>query len=210
MFASSDSCLRRSCAVLLATLAAACGDGAVDEAARPEPDPLVSTEIPGEPLTDADYGELEPSEVRLRLPWATNTITRDPDPEDAPARLTAVSTDRSRGFDRVVFSFSTALPGYRLEMLAEVGGGCDGTEAASDAPAHLVVEFERAVSNDGGAPLVADRTRSTGFPALVDAVQACDADGKVRWLLGTSGTLDYRLLEMSDDPRLVIDLRHPQ
>lgn len=209
MFASSGIDVRRFCGFLLVTLALGCGGDAAEEAEPPEPDPLIFTESPRETMTDADYGELEPSEVALSLPWTSNRISRDPDPEDAPARLTAVSTDRSRGFDRVTFSFSPALPGYRLAMSTEAGGGCEGTESASDAPAHLVVEFERAVSNDGGSPLVGDRSRSTGFPALVDAVQACDADGKVRWLLGASGSVDYRIMEMSVDPRLVVDLLHP-
>ncbi len=209
MFASSGIDVHRFCTLLLVSAALGCGGDGAEDAEPPEPDPLVSTESPRQTMTDADYGELEPSEVALSLPWTGNRITRDPDPEDAPAQLTAVSTDRSRGFDRVTFSFSPALPGYRLAMSTDAGGGCDGTESASDAPAHLVVEFERAVSSDGGSPLVSDRSRSTGFPALVDAVQACDADGKVRWLLGTSGAVDYRIMEMSVNPRLVVDLRHP-
>ena len=209
MFASSDIDVRRSCALLLVTLAAACGGDAAEEAEPPEPDPLVSTETPRQTMTDADYGELEPSEVGLSLPWTGNRVSRDPDPEDEPARLTAVSTARSRGYDRVVFSFSPALPGYRLALSTEAGGGCDGTEPASDAAAHLVVEFERALSNDGGSPLISDRSRSTDFPALTSAVQACDSDGKIRWLLGTTGMVDYRIMEMSVNPRLVVDLQHP-
>ena len=160
-------------------------------------------------MTEIDYGEFDPSEVALSMPWTRNTISRDPDPEDAPARLTDVSTSRSRGYDRVVFSFSPALPGYRLTQSAEVGGGCDGTDPLSDAPGHVAVEFTRAVSNDGGSPLVSDRSRATGFPALADAVQACDQEDTVRWILGTSGVVDYRILEIMGDPRLVVDLRHP-
>ena len=209
MFGSSDIGPRRNCPLLLVILLAACGGDRAEEAEPPEPDPLVSTEIRRETMTDADYGELEPAEVGLSVPWTSNRVSRDPDPEDEPARLTAVSTARSRGFDRLTFSFSPALPGYRLAMSTEAGGGCDGASPASDAPAHLVVEFERAVSNDGGSPLVSDRSRSTDFPALTSAVQACDADGKVRWLFGTSGLVDYRIMEMSVNPRLVVDLRHP-
>ena len=160
-------------------------------------------------MSEVDYGEFDPSEVALSMPWTRNTISRDPDPEDAPARLSDVSTSRSRGYDRVVFSFSPELPGYRLTHSAESGGGCDGTEPLSDAPGHVVVEFAPAVSNDGGSSLVSDTDRSTGFPALVDAVQACDRDDTVRWILGTSGDVDYRIMEIMGDPRLVVDLRHP-
>ncbi len=160
-------------------------------------------------MTEVDYGEFDPSEVALSMPWTRNTISRDPDPGDAPARLTDVSTSRSRGYDRVVFSFSPALPGYRFTQTAESGGGCDGTEPLSDAPGHVVVEFTRAVSNEGGSPLVGDRNRSTDFPALANAAQACDQDDTVRWILGTSGVVDYRIMEIMGDPRLVVDLRHP-
>ena len=160
-------------------------------------------------MSEVDYGEFDPSEVALSMPWTRNTISRDPDPEDAPARLSDVSTSRSRGYDRVVFSFSPELPGYRLTHSAESGGGCDGTEPLSDAPGHVVVEFAPAVSNDGGSSLVSDTDRSTGFPALADAVQACDRDDTVRWILGTSGDVDYRIMEIMGDPRLVVDLRHP-
>ncbi len=160
-------------------------------------------------MTEADYGEFDRSQVALSMPWTRNTISRDPNPDDAPARLADVSTSRSRGYDRVVFSFSPSLPGYRLTQQAESGGGCDGTAPLSDAPGHVVVEFARAVSNDGGSPLVGDRNRSTGFPALADAVQACDQDGTVRWILGTTGAVDYRIMEIMGEPKLVVDLRHP-
>ena len=197
---------RRHVALLsLIILATACAD--VPEAA--EPDPLVSTESPSESMTDADYGELEPSDVGLAVPWTTNTVSRDAAPEDEPVRLTDVTTARSRGYDRVVFSFSPELPGYRLALSTETGGGCDGDAAASDAAAHLAVEFEPALSNEGGTPLVTDRSHETGFPALVDAAQACDQDNRVRWLLGASGSIAFRIMELRGDPRLVVDLRHP-
>ncbi len=193
----------------LVVLATACGGDRADEAEPPEPDPLVSTESPREAMREVDYGEFDPSEVALSMPWTRNTISRDFDPDDPPARLADVSTSRSRGYDRVIFAFSPGLPGYRLTQSAESGGGCDGTEPLSDAPGHVVVEFARAVSSEGGSPLVGDRDRSTDYPALVDAVQACDRDDTVRWILGTSGAVDYRILEIMGDPRLVVDLRHP-
>ncbi len=196
-------------ALALIVVATACVGDAAEEAEPPEPDPFVSTESPRESMTEADYGEFDRSQVGLSLPWTRNTITRDPDPEDAPSRLTDVGTARSRGYDRVVFSFSPALPGYRIAHSAEADGGCDGTEPVSGAPGHVVVEFTRALSNDGGSPLVGERNRTTGFPALVDAVQVCDEDDKVRWVLGTSGAVDYRIMEILGDPRLVVDLRHP-
>ena len=175
----------------------------------PEPDPYISTENPSRALTEADYGELEPTEFGLNLPWGRNTVSRDPDPDDEPAQLTAVEIRRSRGFDRVIFSFTPKIPGYRLALATEAGGGCDGSEAGTDAPVHLTVEFQPARANQDGSPLVREREMTTDFPTLATATQTCDEGDKVRWLLGANGEVDYRIIEMLGEPRLVVDLQHP-
>ncbi len=187
-------------------LAIACGGDAEE---LPEPDPLISTDPPSEELTEVDYGQFDPSDIGINMPWTRNVIAREIDPQDPPARLTSVSTDRSRGYDRVVFTFAPAIPGYRLTRGTVVGGGCDGTEPLGEAAMRVVVEFTGTVSNDGGSALVEERDRATGFPALVDAIQACDEGGTVRWVLGASGDVDYRIMEIRGSPQLVVDLRHP-
>ena len=196
-------------ALSLVILTAACGGDRTEESSTPEPDPYISTESPREELTDADYGELEPTEIGLNLNWTRNKVSKAPDPDGEAAQLTAVRTQRSRGYDRVVFSFAPKIPGYRLMLTTEGGGGCDGSEAATDAPVHLAIEFERAQASDDDGPLVRDRDRAMDFPALVTAAQSCDEGDKVRWLLGASAEVDYRIMEMLGEPRLVVDLRHP-
>ncbi len=188
---------------LLALLAAACGGDSADS------DPYVSTDNPREALTELDYGSLDSSEIRLNLPWSTNRVSRDPNPDAEPATLSAVAVETSEGYDRVVFTFGDRIPGYQLAYVAEGGGGCDGAEPAGDAPAHLVVEFEKARSNEGGVPLVEDRDRSVDGATLVGAAQACDEGDRVKWILATTGEVQYRILEMLGSPRLVVDLRHP-
>ncbi len=191
---------------VLALLVSACGGA--DEPA-PEPDPLVGTDPPADEMTEADYGELEPSEVGLNTPWSRNTVSRDPNPNAPTVSLVGVRTSQSRGYDRVVFTFAESIPGYRLAFSSAAGGGCDGTEAISEAAEYLVVELSGARANDGGTPLIDDRDRATDFPALANAVQSCDEDGTVRWILGAAGGLNYRIMEMRGEPRLVVDLGHP-
>ena len=196
-------------APLFVILAAACG-GDRGESDAPEPDPYISTESPRESLTETDYGEFDPADVGLNLDWTRNTVSKDPNPTAEPARLTAVTTEHSRGYDRVVFSFGSHIPGYRLGVTSEGGGGCDGMEAATDAPAHLTVELQGAQASQDGSPLIRDRNRSTDYPALVNAVQTCDENDTVRWVLGvTDARANYRIMETLDEPRLVVDLRHP-
>lgn len=160
-------------------------------------------------MTESDYGDLDSTEIRLQAPWSRNRVSKAANPDAEPARLTAVSTETFPEYDRVVFTFEDRVPGYRLAFVAEGGGGCDGTEAVGGAPAHLAVEFERAVSNDGGVPLVEDRDRNFRFSTLVGATQSCDDGKKVRWLLATRGETDFRFLVMAGKPRLIIDLQHP-
>lgn len=199
--------------VALAWLVQGCGGDGPGQSGGPppEPDPYVSTESPRESMREADYGDLDPEQVGLTLPWTRNRVAKEPTPADAPARLTEVATERLPGFDRVIFSFEPRLPGYHLSFATEGGGGCDGTGEGTGAPADLVVELETAqASDEDGQALVADRNQTLDYPALTAAAQTCDEAGKVRWLLGAAAETDFRLMEMRGEPRLVVDLKHPE
>lgn len=189
-------------AILLVALAAACGESRSQ-------DPYVSTDDPREKLTELDFGDLDSTEIRLTSPWSRNRVSQEPNLDLEPVRLVGVDGEELGGYDRVIFSFEDRIPGYRLAFVTEGGGGCDGTEAAGDAPVHLAVEFEPALSNDGGGPLVEDRDQAFDFPTLAGARQSCDEGNVVRWLLAANAETDYRFLEMTGKPRLVLDLRHP-
>lgn len=164
-------------------------------------------EVRHEGLADSDYGDLDRADVGLHIRWGRNLITRDATPDAAVVRLTDVAVDAMEGFDRVTFTFEPRVAGYRVELVEEGGGGCDGSEPGTEAPRQLAVEFPSAVSNSGGTPLVGDRDRTLDLPTLSRAVQTCDAGDKVRWLFGTAGDTEYRLLEVSMGHLLVVDLR---
>ncbi|MDE0032034.1 MAG: hypothetical protein OXU75_22540 [Deltaproteobacteria bacterium] len=189
-------------AMLLAT---ACGDRAEE---APTPDPFISTDNPRDELTEADYGDLDPSQVGLNTPWGRNIVSKDA-PERDPATLTNVSTQSSDGYDRAIFAFDSHIPGFRLALGTEAGGGCDGTGEAIEAPAHLAVELTGARANRDGSATVTDPTRALDFPAMTAAMQTCDEGDSVRWILGTTGEIEYRIMETLGEPRLVVDLRHP-
>ena len=181
----------------------ACGDRTEQE---PEPDPFVSVEPPPKTLTEFDYGELDPDEIGINLPWARNIVSRDVTPDMAVARVTGVSVEQSAGFDRVVFSVEPHMPGYRLTLVEEAAGGCGEPEADPVAGRHLVVELESAEADEAVA---AAGDGSLGFPALVSAVQTCNEGDHVRWLLGLSDDVEFRIMEAGGNVRLVVDVRHP-
>ena len=100
-------CLVAPAAILLAT---ACGDR-TEEA--PTPDPFISTDNPRDELTEVDYGDLDPSQVSLNTPWGRNIVSKDATPDRDPATLMDVSTQSSDGYDRVIFTFESHIPGFR-------------------------------------------------------------------------------------------------
>lgn len=188
----------------LLVLLAACGGEQGDTGSNgAEDEPM---EARREGMEEADYGNLDPEDVGLHVTWATNLISYESTPDSEIARLTDVVISSHEGFDRTAFTFEPRIPGYRLQF-TDAGGGCDGTGPGTESPAQLVVEFERATANDGGAPLIGDRDRALDHPTLSRAVQTCDEGDKVTWHLGTSGEAEYRLLEAYGYTVLVVDLR---
>lgn len=188
-------------------LATACGGDRAEEA--PTPDPYISTENPREQLTEIDYGDLDPSQISLNTPWGRNVVSKDANPDRTAATLTNVATRSSEGYDRVIFTFDSHIPGFRVAPGNEAGGGCDGTGEAGGTSTHLAVELRGARANRDGSATVADASRTLDFPTLATAAQTCDETDTVRWLLGTTGEVDYRIMETLGEPRLVVDLRHP-
>ena len=176
----------------------AAGGNSADEAPR---------EIHREGMDEIDYGDLDPADVGLHVTWASNLISYDPRPDTETARLTDVTISSHEGFDRVTFSFEPRIPGYRLQFSEADGGGCDGTEAGTGAPTQLAVEFARATASADGTPLITEPDRAPDYPSLSRAVQTCDEGSTVRWLLGTSGDAEYRLMEAFAYTLLVVDLR---
>ena len=167
-------------------------------------------EVRHEGMTETDYGDLDRADIGLHIPWAQNPISRDPVPDAPLARLTDVTANAMDGFDRVTFTFEPRMAGYQLRLVEGGGGGCDGTEPGTDAAVQLAIEFPRTVANDGGTPLVGTRDLAPDLPTLVRAVQTCDEDDKVRWLVGARGETEYRLLEVRMGNQVVVDLRSTQ
>jgi hypothetical protein len=46
------------------------------------------------------------------------------------------------------------------------------------------------------------------LPVLLQLEPTCDFEGEVSWVLGVKAPNRYRVLELKDPPRLVVDVRH--
>lgn len=129
----------------------------------------------------------------------------------APAVLRAIRTGRHRGFDRVVFEFrGGAVPGYRIEYVdrpvRQCGSG-DAVRVAGDA--YLRVSLSPAQAHtDAGRPTIGYRELRLRLPLIKELQSTCDFEGEVEWVIGVSSPNRYRVMELSNPRRLVIDIRH--
>jgi len=131
------------------------------------------------------------------------------------AFLTDVRTGRhDEGFDRVVFEFSDGIPCYRIEYVRPpILADPSGLEVEMDGAAFLQVRMESATAVDlsGATPRVTccRSTITTGFPSLVDLEKIGDFEAVLLYVLGLSEEADFRVFELEDPGRIVIDVQHP-
>jgi hypothetical protein len=124
--------------------------------------------------------------------------------------LTAVRTARHPGFDRVVFEFSGGeIPGYHLEYADRPVTECgSGRAVAMPGGGRLRVRLSPAQAHDErGRSTLPERTLTPTPPSnLLQARTVCDFEGVVEWVLGVRAPNRYRVLELTNPARLVVDV----
>lgn len=136
---------------------------------------------------------------------ATNTRT---------ALLTGVAAARHEGYDRVVFRFRNALPGYAVRYverpLREDGSG---RIVPIDGAFVVQIRMENALDADleqESAPRTyTGPTRiSPGTPELRELVRTGGFEGVLTWAVGLNDRVDFRVSTLTGPPRLIIDFRN--
>jgi hypothetical protein len=134
------------------------------------------------------------------------------------ALLTNVRVGRHEGFDRVVFEFRNALPGYRVEYvegpLREDGSG---NPVELEGSAYLVVRMEPASGFDLSVPegelvYVGPRVLSgaeAGAVTVVEVARTGDFEGVLTWAIGVHGRTPFVVTTLDDPDRLAIDFGRP-
>ena len=143
--------------------------------------------------------------------WTAGT-TEQRRPKAEPALLTVVRTGRHKGFDRAVFVFRDHLPGYRIEYVGHPVHACgSGKPVALAGEGRLRVRFDpaRAYTQNGGST-IEDPERTPGLPVLKELEMTCSGfEADVTWTLGLADSTRYRVRNLTNPPRLVVDMRHP-
>ncbi|QSQ20815.1 hypothetical protein JY651_37155 [Pyxidicoccus parkwayensis] len=150
-----------------------------------------------------------PEDVKNRE-WTAGNVTLKR-PPGMPMTLRSVRAGQHPDFDRVVFEFDGAqLPGYRLEYVDKPIIKCgSGDETAVAGQAWLQVTLTPARGHDDkGQATVAEREMKPNLPVIAELERTCDFEGEVTWVLGNKHPNKYRVMELKDPTRLVVDVQH--
>jgi hypothetical protein len=162
----------------------------------PTPAPTGAAGVPAEDLKNREWTA---GNVELKRP------------PGMPVTMRSVRLGQHAGYDRVVFEFEgTQLPGYALEYvdkpIIQCGSG-DPTPVAGDS--WLQVRFMPARAHDDqGQPTIAEREMKPGLPVVVELERTCNFEGEVTWVLGNKRPNKYRVMELREPARVVVDVQH--
>jgi hypothetical protein len=115
------------------------------------------------------------------------------------------------GFDRAVFEFEgTTVPGYHVEYVDRPVRQCgSGEPVAVEGDGWLEVRLTPAQAHtEAGAPTVPQREYRLPHPVLRELQAKCYFEAVVTWVLWVASPNRYRVREISDPARLVVDVRH--
>lgn len=125
------------------------------------------------------------------------------------ATLTNVRTSTRSDHDRIVFEFDkNVLPGYRIEYVDRPVRQCGSGRAVEvRGDARLQISFTPAKAHtEAGRPTVKDRERKLNHRVLREAEIICDFEAEVSWVVGVTSPNRYRVKELKNPARIVIDV----
>jgi hypothetical protein len=177
-------------------------------AAQPAPPPPSDTAAPGAPPAPPAQGS-GVSEDPTNREWTAGGVKLKR-PELKMVTLRSVRAARNEGFDRVVFEFDgPQVPGYQLEYvdkpIIKCGSG-DPAEVAGQG--WLQVTLTPTKAHESGQPTVTERERKSALPVIQELELTCDFEGEVTWVLGNARPNKYRVMELREPTRLVVDVQH--
>lgn len=113
-------------------------------------------------------------------------------------------------FDRIVFEFDgEEPPGYELEYLELPARLCNSgirVRTQGQEQIQLTIHSARASTNNGATPT--QERYKLSLPIMRELVRSCDQDGTLTFVVGTSSRKNFRLGELQNPARIMLDLRN--
>lgn len=146
----------------------------------------------------------------LGPPSGTDPVVVERELDTTQPALVGVDTGQHEDYDRVVFEWDGPLPGYTVEYVDEIRRLGSGELVELEGDAALEVTFQPATGHDAeGNPTFDTGTRTPNLPALRQVESTGDFEAVVSFGLGLAEQVGFRVLELSEPNRIVVDVAHP-
>jgi hypothetical protein len=129
-------------------------------------------------------------------------------PEGMP-ELESVEVGHHDTFDRVVFVFSSGVPGYNVSYVPAVTIDPSDQPVQLEGNAFIVVAMHSVASAQVGAPPAPQSRQTPLFPELREIAGAGDFEGYVSFGFGLAAESGFRVSTLTNPDRLVIDVQIP-
>ena len=180
----------------------------------PSATPVISpTATPSEPPSSPiSTGASESGDTSDVIFEGTTGVTEEKRNAKPPVTLRTVRTATHENFDRVVFEFTeSGLPGYRIAYVEKPVRNCGaGEEVSVRGNAFLLIQILPAYAHTqtGEVTTYPERERVLTLPVMKELKLICDFEADVQWILGVTSRKSYRVMELLNPARLVVDVKH--
>lgn len=181
------------------------------QATPPAPPSVPSATTPAHDDVAGGLATPEPGEIEAAEFKGTAGTTQKKRDYIQPALLKAVRTGKHEFHDRVVFEFEgNALPGYVVEYVDKPVRDCGHGEVVPvGGDGFLMVTLQPANAHtEAGNPTVQNRQQNPNLAVLKELKLVCDFEAQVQWVLGLESPNRYRVMELTNPGRLVVDITH--
>jgi hypothetical protein len=114
----------------------------------------------------------------------------------------------AEGFDRIVFDFSSTLPGYEVRYVDQPIADGSGEPVAVPGRRYLQIVFRPAQAhNDSGTQAVAPQAKTLDYPMMRAYAITGDFEAVLTVVLGLDDVVGYRVGELPGVPgRIYVDV----
>jgi LPXTG-motif cell wall-anchored protein len=131
-------------------------------------------------------------------------------PPGGPGTLTTLRAGRHGGYDRVVFQLDGSIPYYSVRYVPQVHLDGSGEPLRLRGAAFLEVVIRAPTHDEHYRPVLTPTRLRPDFPALREVNAPGSFEGQTTAGIGLAHRVGFRVLELANPTRIVIDLAHPQ
>lgn len=140
--------------------------------------------------------------------WSKSKFARK---KDASGALTEVRAARNDGYDRAVFVFKENVPTYEIEFVKPpfYSGESDVTvKVRGKKFVRVSLVSTSAHDIETGKSILTYKKGYLGLPVVEETAFTYDFEGAVEFIIGLKANKDFRVIELKNPSRLVIDFKH--